>query len=166
MKSLSRREFQALIKERGYTQAEVAQLWGLSAMRVSQIARDPERAKHYDYALWGLPPKAIAAAVAARREHAARVSSLAAKTEPSSAANASDIWAEIEAIGAVYVVRSEQGEHLPEGCEGVVITRERRGDKAQVTIRFDTGHVESLPVTYLRDSECFLAATGKVRGNT
>jgi hypothetical protein len=166
MKPLTRRQFQGLIKKRGYTQAEVAKLFELSNVRLSQIARDPERAMHYDYALWGLPPKAIAAAVAARRELAVREYSSAADSTRAPAPHLQDIWSEIEDIGAVYIVRSEQGEHLPEGCEGVVVTREVHGDTARVTIRFDSGHSESFPVSYLRGPECFLAATGKVREGT
>ena len=161
MAYLTRQQFQAEIKRLGYTQDEVAKLWEMTPARLSQIARDPQRSPLYEYALWGLPSKRTAARVTERRTQAARA--LGAVKPPERAEDSQDVWTDLTAVRAVFVVREEQGEHLPEGCEGIVVARAGQGGACQVSIQFDSGYHESYSLSYLKDPACFLSATGVMR---
>jgi hypothetical protein len=158
-------QFKALLKSRGYTQAEVAKLWKISAGRMSQIARNPNRLAMYEYALWAVPPKRIAAAVQARRLQAARAAAGHDSHPPPVGARrvALDAATDLTAIDDVYVVAVEQGEHLPEGCEGVITARDFAGGQWHVSILFDNGYRERFPQSFLEDPSCFLTATGRTR---
>lgn len=157
---LTRNQFRAVAKSRGYTLGEVATAWGLSAARLSQIAADPNRLPMYDCALWGLPPKRAAAAITARRLQTARA--FADKTpRRDSPRPAIDPWVALVAMGAVFIVGSEQGDHLPEGCEGTVIAHEDGHDELHVVLLFETGYQEAFPIGWLKAPDCFLVATGR-----
>ena len=162
--ALTAAEFKAVIKNRGYRMGEVAGLWNITPARLSQIARDLNHFPAYEFALWALVPKRIAAAVAVRRAQAAQqlVAKVEAKANPAVAAASSmtDVWDDLTELGSVFKVDVEQGEHLPEGCEGVVVKRERRDGDVHLLVRFAGGHEESFPLSYLRDPSCFLVATG------
>lgn len=136
-------------------------MWGLTPTRVSQIAKDPRRKPLYDAALWGLPQKRLAGAIAEKRRRLAGIHSLKTKRPSQTAPSAADVWDELVMPGATFVVNTEQGDHLPEGCEGKVVERSTRAGKACVTIRFSTGYSESFDLAYLQDPASFLTATGR-----
>lgn len=48
-------EFKAEIGRRGWTYRALAERWGVSENWVSKLARNPERAMHWDDAVRGLP---------------------------------------------------------------------------------------------------------------
>lgn len=48
-------QIKALIKAKGWKQKSIAQRWGLSERRLSQIVTDPQRNLYYDDAIRGLP---------------------------------------------------------------------------------------------------------------
>lgn len=52
---LTKEQFKAIIIGKGWTYRALAVCWGLSPVWVSNIARDPNRARHYDDAVMGLP---------------------------------------------------------------------------------------------------------------
>lgn len=152
-------EFRSLIRERGYTLADLARLWGLSRGRLTQLAGDPDRPKHYDYAVWGLPPKALAPAIRARR--ARYLAALMAghklprrrsRATPWTGANVITVPTEVEAriqVGDTVSVLAEQGDHLPEGLGGIVTTVIQKGDHIAARIRFRNGYEETFDLTYL-----------------
>lgn len=153
MKQLTPEQYHGLIRVRGYTMAEAAAVFGISAARLSQIANNPARAPYYDYAAWGLCPKRSAAAVGARRSR-----TLAKIAKPPL-----DHWALATQVGAVFLVQKEQGDHLPEGCEGVVTKQIKIGGRPHVAIHFEkTNYTEAFALAYLKDQQCFLWATGRV----
>lgn len=160
MRRLTPEEFKGIAKERGYDLNDVAEEWELSPARVSQIARDGKRKRMYDYALWGLPLKRTAAAVAFQRNRAASKHATPSR-ERRKQTPEPDIWTELTAVGAVWVVNAEQGDHLPQGCEGVVVERDQRGGALRITLRFSTGYTEPFDLSYLQDPACFLTATGR-----
>jgi len=157
-KSLSAKQFRAIVRARGYRLRDIAELWGLTPARLSQIAADPERPSHYEYALWGLPKKKLAALVMGRRQEAARALVEASEAEPQRSG------AESVAIEPrdVWIVRESPGDHLPEGCEGIVQAVQYRDGEQQVSLHFPaTDYAETFSVTYLNDPTCFLVATGR-----
>ncbi len=50
-------QFKAVIIGKGWKYREVAERWGITPVWLSNIARNPERPKHYDDAVLGLPVK-------------------------------------------------------------------------------------------------------------
>jgi hypothetical protein len=148
---LSAEQFRATARARGYSLAALARLWGLTRSRLSQIAADPARAAHYDFALLGTP-----------RRRGGKVESA---QEGGGAAGVSGDHASTEGLelGEVFVVRDSPGEHLPEGAEGVVVGLAGVGAPARVLLRFGSGgYEEDFEVAYLLSSEGFLVRTGRV----
>jgi hypothetical protein len=142
---LSAEQFRALARLRGYSLAALARLWGLSRARVSQIAADPGRAAHYDFALRGTPRNSRRGGSGAAPDRA-----LAARA------------AQLE-IGEIFVVRESPGDHLPEGGEGVVAALSGRGERRYAQLCFEGGsYRESFEVAYLLSPLCFLVRTGRV----
>jgi hypothetical protein len=161
---LTPEEFKGIAKARGYTLAEVAQAWGLTPTRVSQIANDPDRDPRDEYALWGLPTKQTAAAVVRQRQRLARQYAKPSRHRSGPPPLApKDIWDELTAVGSVFRVAAEQGDHLPADCEGVVVAREHQAGELHVSMRFTTGYSESYPLSFLKDPACFLVATGSTK---
>lgn len=54
---LSPNEYKAEARRRGWTFRALASRWGKSETWISKIANNPERDKHWDDAVMGLPPK-------------------------------------------------------------------------------------------------------------
>jgi hypothetical protein len=52
---LSPDQFKAIVYGKGWTYTTLAEHWGISSVWVSNITRDPNRKKHYDDAVMGLP---------------------------------------------------------------------------------------------------------------
>jgi len=50
-------QFKGLIASKGWTQEEVAALFGKSRIWLNTISADPDRSAHYDFAVMGLPAK-------------------------------------------------------------------------------------------------------------
>ncbi len=144
---LTAEQFRALARARGYTLAALARLWGLTRARVSQIAADPARPRHYDYALWGTPR---------RRGHAPR---LAAPRLPRASGDARGLE-----VGEIFIVRESPGEHLPEGEEGVVTRLSGSPPPGRAHLSFGAGsYEENFEVPYLLSAACFLVRTGRLR---
>ena len=159
---LTRDEFKALAKQRGYSLAALARLWNLTPARLSQIAADPARAPYFDLALWGMPRKGAQGFVASRRLRA--LASIAGRSGRKKAAFDLDAsWREALAPGATFTVAEEQGSHIPENSEAVVMAQAVRKGELWVTLRFSTGYIEEFAASYLRGSSSFLCATGKPR---
>ncbi|WP_181162410.1 hypothetical protein [Burkholderia contaminans] len=64
---LSPEQFKALVRLKGWQYKELAARWGISTVWVSNVARDPKRAAHYDDAVMGLPDRRRLARDLARR---------------------------------------------------------------------------------------------------
>lgn len=160
---LTRHEFVALARSRGYRLADIARLWGISRSRVSQIAADPERAPYWDYALWAVPARTAKAVLEARRRRLLAslpppVRSKAAPTRELRRDSPGGLGVE---LGDVWIVRDSPGEHLPERCEGTVRSRFVHGGLWHVIIHFPvTGYEETFTLAYLQQPDCFLSATG------
>lgn len=167
---LTREEFIALAKARGYTLTGLALVWGLKRARVSQIAKDPARKPHWDLALWGLPSKPKLARIEARRARA--VAQLGLPKPPVRVVQPipdGDVSVE---VGDVWVVGDSPGDHLPEGCEGRVEALRRDGGQWQADLSFPQGgaeeagvrqgYFETFPLSFLTDpSQRLLSATGR-----
>lgn len=52
---LSPDEFKFEVNRRGWTYRALAERWGVTENYVSKLARNPERARHWDDAVRGLP---------------------------------------------------------------------------------------------------------------
>lgn len=52
-------EFRAQVLLRGWTYRALSERWLCSENWISKIARDPDRAPHYDDAVRGLPQRAV-----------------------------------------------------------------------------------------------------------
>jgi hypothetical protein len=163
LRPLTREEFIGVAAARGYTLAEVAKAWGITPSAVSQIAKKTDRDLRDDFALWGLPTRRTAAAVAVQRERLARQYAKPRRQRGAPPPVQTDIWDELTAVDSVFLVSAEQGEHLPMDCEGVVVAREHRAGELHVTIRFATGYSESFPLSFLKDPGCFVVATGSTK---
>ena len=169
MHRLTPNEFRALARHLGYRRADLAEVWGVTPPRVTQVMNDVERPLHWDLALWGLPPKRTAAKTFARR--LALVSSFT-RSDPedgdrdnngsASAANTDPLGGGEYAVepGDVWVVRESPGDHLPEGCRGEVLRITPGRDGVDVTFRFENGETDTYSLQYLDSFECFLSATG------
>jgi hypothetical protein len=160
---LSPEQFRALANARGYTFAQLALLWDLSAGRISQVAADPNRPAHFDYALWGLPPRGQLSAISKRRAQmltALRTRIKAGKVDQP-AFDADAHWFAVTQIGMGFTSSVEFSENIPEGAIGTVIARSQHQTNPEITIRFDTGFVEAFPLDYLKAIECPLWSTLK-----
>jgi len=158
-------QFDALFQVRGWTQAAVAERWGVTARRVSQIKFDSHRAPHWEDALWGLPERKKAHATDARRHQV--VIALAREAAPTSTSDCNsdsdtpDLF--YPEVGDEWTVRDSPGEHLPEGCAGMIASITLGTDGPEIAIRFDNGYTEVFTSRYLFGLECFLSATGRKR---
>jgi len=168
MQRLTPHEFRAVARHLGYRRADLAEAWGVTPPRVTQVINDPERPLHWDQALWGLPPKRTAAKIFARR--LALVSSLT-RSDPedsdrdnNGSASAADTDAQRDEYavepGDVWVVRESPGDHLPENCRGEVLRITPGRDGFDVTFRFENGETDTYSLQYLLSFECFLSDTG------
>ena len=161
MQPLTPMEFRGLVKARGYTLREAAQILGITAGRLSQVASDIARAPYYDLAVWALAPKRSAAAVEAKR--ARTLAKIQAEEGRGPRSVTTDIWNELLVVGSIFMVRDEQGDHLPAGAEGTVESVSSvRGERC-IDMRFQTGYRETYTLSFLRSPECFMAATGRTR---
>lgn len=157
---LTREEFKALAKQRGYSLAALARLWNLTPARLSQIAADPARAPYFDLALWGMPRKGAQGFVASRRLRA--LASIAGRAGRKKAGfDAEAYWRDALAPGATFTVAEEQGSHIPENSEAIVLSQAVRKGEVWVRLRFSTGYIEDFQTSYLRSPTSFLCATGK-----
>jgi hypothetical protein len=156
---LTPEQFKALAKLRGYRLSDLAARWELSRARLSQVAADTERAPIFDEALWALPPKRLLKLAEGRRQTilATLTQSDIRETKKIIAAQ---YWEDITEIGWTYIVEVEQGDHLAEGMEGIVTGRNLKDNQPTVTITFESGHVETYPLQYLKSPECFIASRG------
>ena len=168
---MTRNQFVGILKERGWKLREVAELWEITAARLTQISKNPNRPAHWDYALWGLPRRHTLARVTGRRLQIARGletphrPSRRSTNRPQPDIFAPDTESSSGALverGDVWAVRDGQGEHLPEGCEGFVYSIESHPNGTYAKLRFDTGYEESFEVAFLTGPDCFLSPTGRV----
>jgi hypothetical protein len=158
---LTPEQFRALTNERGYTFAQLAMLWNLSPGRISQIAGDTDRPAHFDYALWGLPSRSQARAVAQRR--AAMLAAIKTRTrKPAKPVFDADAhWFEVTQVGMGFTSSVEFSENIPEDAHGVVVGRSGDPNNPHIAIRFDTGFIERFPLNYLKAVDCPLWSTLK-----
>jgi hypothetical protein len=151
----------------GYRRDDLAEAWGVSPPRVTQVINNRERPFHWDHALWGLPPKRTAAKTVTRR--LALVSTLT-RSDPqdgeadSAAVNDAQRGEYTIEPGEVWVVRESPGNHLPEGCHGEVVRIAPGRDGFDVTFHFENGETDTYSLKYLLSLECFLSATGRQGG--
>ncbi len=146
--ALTRTEFIDLLRERGYRLSDVARRWGLSRGRLTQIANDEQRPAHYEDAAHGLP----------RRGRGVTKGAANGRTLRDRRALAASGWV----VGAEFVVSEEQGQHLPEGLQGVITSVSRRGTEWWACIEFQNGYRETFMSSYLRSGGSFLVETGRV----
>lgn len=149
-----------MIHHRGYSLTAVGRVWGVSRSRVSQIAADPQRACHWDYALWGLPTRSAVARTDARRLRLLAWLRQAPARTDSKIRNAAAL--PTVDIGDVWIVRESPGDHLPEGSEGIIQRLSKRDGLLYVHLVFTAvGYVEAIAHAYLQQADCFLSATGR-----
>lgn len=154
-------QFRALAKARGYTLAQLAELWQLSPGRISQVAGDPERPIHFDYALWGLPPTGQHRAVTMRRRSV--VASLTVQ-EPKKLPKRFDVeqhWHDVTQLGMGFTSSIEFSDDIPEGALGIVVNRGTDRNNPLIALKFETGYTESFPLSYLKAIDCPLWPTLK-----
>jgi hypothetical protein len=154
---LTPEQFRALSSQRGYTFAQLAALWELSPGRISQLAADPNRSAHFDYALWGLPIRHQVNATDQRR--AQILKSLKTRIEKPDKPkeekfDADAHWAEITQVGRGFTSSVEFSDDIPEGCLGTVVARDFSKPNPTISIQFLNGVVETFPLSYLTQVDC------------
>jgi hypothetical protein len=159
---LTPEQFRALSSQRGYTFAQLAALWELSPGRISQLAADPNRSAHFDYALWGLPIRHQVNATDQRR--AQILKSLETRinkpTRPKQEKfDADSHWAAITQVGMGFTSSVEFSDDIPAGALGIVTARIGDTTNPTIEIRFTTGFVEAFPLDYLKAIDCPLWST-------
>jgi hypothetical protein len=162
-RKLSPEQFRALANARGYSFAQLATAWALSSGRISQIAADPDRPIHFDYALWGLPPRGQHSAVAKRRAQVLTALKTRVKADKANKAffDVDAHWFEVTQIGMGFTCSVDFSDEMPEGVCGTVIARSQDKLNPNITIRFDTGFIEVFPLDYLKAIDCPLWSTLK-----
>jgi hypothetical protein len=165
---LTPEQFRALSSQRGYTFAQLAALWELSPGRISQLAADPNRSAHFDYALWGLPIRHQVNATDQRR--AQILKSLETRIDKPNKPkqekfDADAHWAAITQVGMGFTSSVEFSESIPEGSLGIVVSREGTANSPIIVIQFDTGFIERFPLSYLQAADCPLWSTLKSVSN-
>jgi hypothetical protein len=159
---LTPEQFRALSSQRGYTFAQLAVLWELSPGRISQLAADPIRPAHFDYALWGLPARHQVNATDQRR--AQILKSLKTRIEKPDKPkeekfDADAHWAEITQVGRGFTSSVEFSDDIPEGCLGIVVARDLSKLDPAISIQFLNRVVETFPLSYLKQIDCPLWST-------
>jgi hypothetical protein len=161
---LTPHQFRAVVKTRGWTFAEVAQRWGVTPERVSQIANQPDkRAPHWEDALFGLPHKR--AAERTRQQRLALAGSAGNRLAPRKANGEGRrgswvVQAPYLAQGSVFIVTQGQSEDLDEGMRGALMAR-RATPRPQVLLLFESGYREWLDEAWLADPTCWLQYNGQ-----
>lgn len=151
---LSPSEWKALVRAKGWTYKELAERWdGKTPEYISMIGRDPNRPKHYDDAVIGLPTrgKGKRATVAQIMRRAAKGADVLALTTSSTGAvpaarrrpaGPGYRYHGFLQIGDVVTVSTDLGQMASEGDRGVVVELMDTGKGERYRIVFESGQAD------------------------
>jgi lambda repressor-like predicted transcriptional regulator len=181
---LDEARFRALLEARGWSVSELARRWGITPARLRQVIQEGhDRAAHWNDAVRGLPQARwvtrtqersdrrlelelepylkASSRGGARTTVAGAVGNLRARATPSDRSHET-------ALGAVWRVNSEQGDHLPHGCAGTVLASRIKSPAAvgvaasrEICLGFETGYVEWMEVKWLNAPNFWLTYVGE-----
>jgi len=161
---LSREEFRALARVKGWQFKMLAERWGVTPEWISNISRDPERDLRYDDALYGLPDlrhlardlrqraREVDLAMAERTAHEA-----AAKPRTASGLR----YRGYLVPGAIVTATTQFGTVAEEGERGIVFQVESVGREERYRVIFEHGGSDWLIPS---DVDAYLATTGLMAG--
>lgn len=161
---LTPEQFKAIITLKGWTQAEVAALFGKSRGWLNTVGRDPSRPAHYDFAIIGLPNKRTYARD--MRQLRRRVDMFLGN-QPQAAVEEKKNSGEYRyhgylVVGAVLTASDDVGSIAEAGTRGIVFSVIDSGEGERYGVIFETGlwdwfspiHVDAcLATTGLNDPE-------------
>ena len=157
---LTREEFRALAKAKGWKFTMLAARWGVTPEWVSNVSRDPQRDLRYDDALYGLPnlhhlkrdlrqrAREVGMAV---QEQQARLATRSVSPMPGYR------YRGYLVPGAVVTVATAFGSVAEEGQRGIVFQVNQRDDEEVYGVVFENGEHDWFAPAAV---DCYLVATG------
>lgn len=134
---LSPEQFKAVVAAKGWTYRELATRWGVSSVWISNVARNPERAAHYDDAVLGLPSRRHLRRNEKRRQ--ALVDALVRKHAGERPTTGAYRYHGALSVGSIVTAAEEVGSIAEEGMRGIVFQVEDHGAGEKYGIIFETG---------------------------
>lgn len=135
---LSPEAFRAVAHEKGWTWVALAARWGLTAVWVSALARNPERPAHYDDALLGLPNRKFLTQENARRRN--QVTRLLAQHQARKDKRpVRPVVLDPYVPGAILTAEREVGSMLYEGERAVMVQAQGAGPQRRYLVLGESG---------------------------
>ncbi len=171
---LSAHEMRSMILRKGWSFAELADRWGVTRARISQmISEGAQRPSYLEDAVWGLPYRSVARFRDERRRSLAVDTARKFKPPPPSrprkkrapAGAVVDMaawWEQTLKPGYVLTVKEDISESLLRGVRGVVLFRIGTSpDSMQLCVGYETGVVEWYPLAWFHSDQCWLHESGQ-----
>lgn len=137
---LSPEQFKAVIIGKGWTFKELAARWGISPVWMSNVARNPLRASHYDDAVMGLPARQYLSRSAKRRQD--MVNTFLSATDVRGRRNA---HREHLSVGAILTAAEDFGSLADMGMRAIVFAVRSKGAAKEYGVIFENGNYDWLP---------------------
>lgn len=155
---LSPEQFKAVVIGKGWTYRELATHWGITPVWLSNLGRNPDRPKHYDDAVMGLPSRGNLRRNEKRRQALvdAYVRKLAGK--PRKATGAYRYHDQL-VVGAIVTVSDDLGSMAEAGMRGIVFLARDRKNGEEYGVIFESGQWDWFTADYV---DRYLVATGLV----
>lgn len=158
---LTREQFRALARDKGWKLKMLAERWGVTPEWVSIISRDPHRDIRFDDALFGLPNLRHLARDLRRRElqveeavAAYRASQVSKPYKPSAAGYRYHGYL---TVGMIVAAATQFGTVAEEGERGMVFHIRDNHDEETYGVIFENGGIEWFPPVLV---DSYLAGTG------
>lgn len=155
---LTREEWDAVLRSKGWSKKEVAQRWGVSPVWVSNISRSADRAPHWDDAVLGLPHRNFLGRNEKRRK--SMVQALVSASRPGDASVKRGVGYRYRVdlrVGAIVVAAEDVGSIAEEGMRGIVFGTRDRHTHEEYGVIFETGVTEWFAPEHI---DRYIAATG------
>lgn len=152
--SLTPDQFKAIVKSKGWTYRELAEWWRVSPVWVSNIARNKNRARHFDDAVMGLPNKVVLLASLKRRQSTAdnAVSKIQKGKTHHPFKQEDYLFA-----GAVVVAMEDIGSIAEAGTKGILFDIRIKNRTPEYGVMFQNGKHEWLPKSLM---DAWVSETG------
>lgn len=153
---LSPEQFKAVLFGKGWGITDLAKRWGITAAWLHNIARNPNRASHYDDAVMGLPAKQNLGRSAKRRQAMANAYLAGA------GANFRDAMSQNRGylvVGEILSVAEDFGSLAEQGSRCIIFAARRKGATSEFGVVFENGNHEWIDRGI---ADQYLASTGLV----
>lgn len=144
---LTPEEWDAVLAEKGWTKKDLARRWNKSPVWISNIARNADRAPHWDDALLGLPNRRFLARNERRRRK--QIEAILARARGLRPATGGYRYHGYLTIGAIVTADKDVGSVAEEGMRGIVVKIRDTGRQEEYCVVFESGEFDWFPPDYV-----------------